>query len=348
VAFHVWAAYSPQRTWSSIVAEFLQASARAKMGDVGPLQGFINETLGETWEETFERIAEHELAQRAEDYRLRTVPAGGLALVAGVDVQDDRLEVVVWAFGRGEESWAVDYHVIYCTPSDEREWRKLDEYLASEFRHASGRAMTIEATAIDTGGHHTHTVYSYARTRRRVYAIKGETNVGRPVKGRSTAVDVNFRGQLIKHGAKLWHVGTDTAKDLIHGRLKVTQPGPGRIHFSKDLPDGFYEQLLSERRQRVRTSRGIELRWVKPGSARNEVLDCTVYSIFAAHVLGVHTATETTWRRREQQFLVDAPVARTAAPAPTYPVQQPAQPQPAQPRPRMRRVGRIGSGGPKW
>jgi phage terminase large subunit GpA-like protein len=345
VAFHVWAAYSPQRTWSSIVSEFLQATARAKTGDVGPLRGFVNESLAETWEETFERVAEHELAQRAEDYKLRTVPVGGLVLVAGVDVQDDRFEVVVWAFGRGEESWVVDYAVIYCNPSAEREWLKLDEYLAGDFHHASGRVVKIEATAVDTGGHHTHMVYSYARTRRRVYAIKGENTVGRPINGRSTAVDVNFRGQLLKRGAKLWHVGVDTAKDLLHGRLQVKQPGPGYVHFSKDLPDGFYEQLLAEKRQRVRTSRGIELRWVKPNGARNEALDCTVYALFAAHVLGVHTATETTWRRREQQFHVDAPVPRTAPPAPTHPAQQ--QPPTQKPRSRGRRVvGHIG--GSRW
>jgi phage terminase large subunit GpA-like protein len=338
VAFHVWASYSPQRTWSSIVMEFLQATARAKTGDVGPLRGFVNETLGETWEEVFERVAEHELAQRAEDYPLRTVPVGGLVLVAGVDVQDDRFEVVTWAFGRGEESWVVDYAVIYCNPSDEREWRKLDEYLEGEFHHASGRAVKIEATAVDTGGHHTHMVYSYARTRRRVYAIKGENTVGRPINGRSSAVDVNFRGQLLKRGAKLWHVGVDTGKDLLHGRLQVKHPGPGYVHFSNGLPDAFYEQLLAEKRQRVRTSRGVELRWTKPSGARNEVLDCSVYALFAAHVLGVHTANESAWRRREAAFAAAPAAAPGAAPAAPAAARSAASPTPVR---RRRVVGDI-------
>ncbi|WP_155518452.1 terminase gpA endonuclease subunit, partial [Ralstonia solanacearum] len=37
-------------------------------------------------------------------YPIGTVPAGGLLLSAGADVQKDRIEVSVWAFGRGKAS----------------------------------------------------------------------------------------------------------------------------------------------------------------------------------------------------------------------------------------------------
>lgn len=40
------------------------------------------------------------------------MPAGGLFLTAGADVQKDRMEVDVWAWGRGLESWLVDHVVI--------------------------------------------------------------------------------------------------------------------------------------------------------------------------------------------------------------------------------------------
>lgn len=316
VAFHVWAAYSPQRTWGDIVREFVEASERAKTGDIGPLMGFVNETLAETWEERFEKADEHALARRAEPYRRFTVPYGGLVLVCGVDVQLDRFEAVVWAMGRGEEMWAVDYSVIYANPSDEREWTKLDEYLGTPFQHASGHVMKIDAVAIDTGGHSTHQVYNFVRSRpaRRFFAVKGETQPGRPVKGRTTAVDVNWRGKVLKRSVKLWFVGTDTAKDLIHGRLQVAQPGPGYMHFSQDLPPAFYAQLTAEKRVPVRTSRGVESRWVQPSGVRNEVLDCTVYSIFAAHMLGLHTYTNAMWSRIES--VVQPPTGDLFAQAP--------------------------------
>jgi phage terminase large subunit GpA-like protein len=303
VAFHVWAAYSPQRAWHDIVREFLQASVKAKEGEKGPLMTFINETLGELWEEVFERADEHELAKRAEPYRRFTVPLGGLVLVTGIDVQDDRFEAVTWAIGRGEEMWCVDYSVIYANPADEREWEsKLDPYLDTVFQHAGGATLKIEAAAIDTGGHFTHQAYNYCRTRerRRVFAIKGEDQPGKPVKGKASVVDVNWRGKVLKRGVRLWFVGTDTAKDLIYGRLQVSKPGPGYVHFSADLPREFYHQLTAESRVPVRTSRGLQYRWVNAQRRRNEALDCTVYAVFCTHVMNLHLRTDAQWRRLEE------------------------------------------------
>lgn len=302
IAYHVWTAYSPQRAWSDIVREFLEASTKAKAGETGPLEGFVNETLGECWEETLERADEHALARRAENYRRFTVPVGGLVLVTGVDVQDNRFELVTWAIGRGEEMWAVDYTVISANPADERDWDKLDAYRQTIFSHQCGNTLKIEAMAIDTGGHFTHQAYNYCRTRerQRVFAVRGDPQPSKMVKGKATIQDVNWRGQILKRGVRLWYVGTDTAKDLIYGRLCVTQPGPGFVHFSKDLPPDFYHQLTAESRVPQRTSRGIEYKWVNTKRARNEALDCTVYAIFCTHQIGLHAYTSAMWSRLEQ------------------------------------------------
>lgn len=302
VAFHVWTAYSPQREWSDIVREFLEASAKAKAGETGPLEGFVNETLGELWKEAFDQADQHALARRAEDYRRFTVPFGGLVICTGVDVQDDRFELVTWAIGRGEEMWAVDYSVIPANPADEREWDKLDGYRETPFLHASGQVLKIEAMAVDTGGHFTHQAYNYCRMRerQRVFAVRGDPMPSKQVKGKATVQDVNWRGKIVKRGVRLWYVGTDTAKDLIYGRLGVTQPGPGYVHFSKDLPPEFYSQLTAESRVPQRTSRGVEYKWVNPKRARNEVLDGTVYVIFCTHQLNLHTHTAPQWARLEQ------------------------------------------------
>ncbi|MDM0011977.1 phage terminase large subunit family protein [Variovorax sp. J22P168] len=339
VAFsEAWTAYSPQRSWSDIVREFLEASTKAKAGETGPLEGFVNETLAQYWEETVERADEHALARRAEDYRRFTVPFGGLVLVAGVDVQDDRFEVVVWAIGRGEEMWAVDYSVIHANPADERDWDRLDAYRETLFTHASGQALRIEAMAVDTGGHFTHLVYNYCRQRERdrVFAVRGDPQPSKMVKGKATIQDVNWRGRVVKRGVRLWYVGTDTAKDLIYGRLCVTQPGAGYVHFSKDLPPEFYHQLTAEARVPQRTSRGIEYRWVNSKRARNEVLDCSVYAIFCTHALGLHTYTGAMWSRLESTvqpanadlFAAPRPRAETEAEAASEPAIAPAAPKP--------------------
>ncbi len=54
-------------------------------------------------------------------------------------------------------------------------WKKLNDYLDSEFTHASGKAMHIFATAIDSRGHHTQAVYAWVLSRRHknTFAVAG-------------------------------------------------------------------------------------------------------------------------------------------------------------------------------
>lgn len=302
VAFtNLWTAYSPQATWEKIVKDFLAAKDKAKRGDMSSLKTWINTTRGETYEVDVDKTDEHLLKKRAEDYQLRTVPLGGLVLVAGVDVQDNRFEIVVWAIGRGEEMWPIDYMVIDANPADERDWLKLNDYLQTKFKHSAGGYLAIEAAAVDSGGHFTHQVYGFCRhkERRRIVAIKGDNQTGKPVKGRASMQDINYRGKVIKRGVKLWLVGVDTAKDLLYGRLQVTTPGPGYVHFSDELPDEFYHQLTGEHRIPVKTARGEDYRWVRIGGRRVEVLDCTVYAIFASHLLGLNSYTDRMWEKLE-------------------------------------------------
>ena len=301
VGMHVWSAYSPQRSWESIVREFEHAYSELKAGKSEPMQVFRNETLGETWELSTEAADEHELEARAEEYALGTVPRGALVLVAGVDVQSNRFELVVWGVGRGEEMWVVDYQVLEANPADPRDWDKIDAFLLNRYRQVQhGGQLGIEAAAIDTGGHFTHDVYNFARLRahRRVYAIAGSSRYGGPVKGPGRKQDVNWRGQMIKAGVTRWEVGTDTAKDLLFGRLRVSTPGPGYVHFPRGLPREFYEQLTAEGRVLQKTSTGEVYRWVKR-RLRNEALDCSVYALWAMQMLDLHRYTERMWDRLE-------------------------------------------------
>lgn len=350
VSFFAWTAMSSQTSWSQIVREFLSAWAKHKTGDDTELKAFVNTTLGEAWEEELERAESSELAERGKTsaFAKRTVPLGVLVLVAGVDVQDNRFVVVVWGFGRGEEMWAVDHVVLEANPADERDWGKLDAYLQTRFRHASGCTLGLEAVAVDTGGHFTHQVYNFCRVRarRRVFAVKGETLEARAIKSRSSLQDVNYKGLVIKNGVKLWFVGTDTAKDLLFGRIKVREAGPGYVHFAADLGDDFYAELTAEARVKQKTGAGEKSRWVVTGAARNEVLDCTVYAMFCAHMLDLHRYTAKMWEKLEAavqpptadmfERAVEEPATAEASPAPTL-VQTSA------PAPR-RRQARVGSG----
>ena len=88
--------------------------AGVSVGKAAPetLRVWVNTFLGESWEDAGEQIDDYAIADRRETYGSQ-VPAGVVVLTAGVDVQDDRLEVEVLGHGRVEESWSIKWHTIY-------------------------------------------------------------------------------------------------------------------------------------------------------------------------------------------------------------------------------------------
>jgi phage terminase large subunit GpA-like protein len=303
--FHLSSLYSPLgwESWGNLAQQFIDAKHALDGGDDSSMKAFVNTALAETWEDQGERVASSELARRAEAYALRTVPSGGLLLTAGIDVQGDRIEVQVDAWGRGEESWTIDYVAFVGDPPKllSGEDARLDEYLNAPLRQASGSDLRIMAAAIDTG-HYTHDVYQFVRVRqhRHIFAVKGSSLPGRPVLGKPSDQDVNYRGVKIKRGAKLWLIGTDTAKALIYSRLRVPVAGPGYVHFSKDLPEEYYAQLTAERLVTRYVKGHAKSEWVKANGKRNEALDTKVYSYAAACYLGVPRKKAADWDALER------------------------------------------------
>lgn len=283
VAFvETWSAYSPNVSWAGIVREFLAAYREGGEGKKEKLQTFWNTTLGEYWAEAFEKSDENELRARAEPYPLERVPMGGLLLLAGVDTQPNRLECVVWAYGRGCEKWAVAHRIFFGNPDEEEVWHDLEEFIfETDFPHASGQRLRIAGTAIDTRGHNTHAVYNFCarHARRKVFAIGGRSGREKHIRDGASKVDIDWKGRLRKNGLVLWWVGTNHAKDLIYGRLQITRPGPGYMHFSQELPDEFFKQFTGEARTTRRTTRGEESTWTATRK-RVETWDCTVYAVW--------------------------------------------------------------------
>ncbi|WP_164963964.1 phage terminase large subunit family protein [Rubrivivax sp. JA1026] len=330
IGFSIWTAYSPQATWQAIVEEFLAARELQKRGDHTAMKTWTNTTLGQSFKFEGAKTSADVLIARAkgETYRLRLVPRAGLVLAAGVDVQDNRLEAVVWAAGRDDERWCIDYRVIWGSPGLWTTWMGLDAYLATRWPHEGGQSLALDGVGIDTQGHFTHQVYRYCMLRqaRRVYATRGSTLDGQPiVAGAPRAMDVNVDDRIVKAGVKLWHIGTGTAKDLIHSRLQIIAPGPGYMHMCAELPDVFFGQLTSEERVQQRTARGLVWRWQKPTEAtRNEVLDCTVGAEFVFARMKLHQYTDAEWSRLERALCPPADLFSGAAPV-VEPLPPPAE-----------------------
>lgn len=277
VGFHIWAAYSfsPNATWAQIVEEFIESKS-----DPLKLKTWVNTVLGETWEEQGDAIEAETLSKRLEVYAAE-VPNGAAVLTCAVDVQGDRLEAKIKAYGNREESWLIAFSQFHGDPSADAVWHQLDEFRRQEFTHESGRVMKVRVCLVDSGGHHTEAVYRYCKPRERenVFPIKGSSIAGREVIGRPSKNN--------RYRVNLFPVGSDTAKEIIYSRLRIFKPGPGYMHLAEGIADTEYlEQLTAEKALRkYKKGVGMVKEWVKIRE-RNEALDLEVYALAALYLLG--------------------------------------------------------------
>jgi len=253
-------------SWGRLAEEFLAAKSHPDQ-----LQTFINTILGQGWRESAEELDDSALAARAEDFGLEAIPPEVLMVTAGVDVQDDRIEVTFLGHSR-DEILVLNHAVIWGRPVEEHIWLELDELLKSSWPHPNGGTLRLDSAIIDSGdGGVTDIVYNFCRPRfgRRIMAGKGVAGI-RPAIAKSQA-----------KGAPLFLVGVDTLKAQLLTRL-----ASGRtVRFSKSLEPEWFNQLTSERRV-VRYVRGQPMRRFerKPG-VRAEALDCVIYGLAARHLL---------------------------------------------------------------
>lgn len=276
VGFHLSALYSPLGwfPWEAAVEEFLEAQ-----NDVMRLKTWVNTVLGETWEERGDSVDPDSLMARAERYE-GDVPTGVGILVASVDVQGDRLECHVKGFGASEESWLIAFSQFHGDPSQQPVWDELDLFLRGTFTHENGQEVPITCTTVDSGGNHTEEVYRFCATRweRRIFAIKGGTDRGKPLVGRPSRHN--------RYHIPLFVLCVDTGKETVYSRLRVASPGPGYCHLPEWVEPEYVAQLTAEKAVRKwKKNRGVVRDWIKTRE-RNEALDLEVYTLAALYILG--------------------------------------------------------------
>jgi phage terminase large subunit GpA-like protein len=80
------------------------------------------------------------------------------------------------------------------------------------------------------------------------------------------------------------------AKDLIYGRLKISQPGPGYYHFHEQATDTYFTELTAETLEKVQINGRWHRRYKLPRGANNHRLDCEVYALAAIRLSGYSLA----------------------------------------------------------
>ena len=303
----------PASRLPEIVKKYLEAAHELEQGDDSYMRSFLNNQLGIPYVYQSGLPDAEELEKRAENYEEFTVPANAFVLTAGVDVQHDRLAVVIRAWGRGEESWLVWWGEIFgqTMVKESGAWVDLDALLSRKFKHACGAEIGIRAVSIDSSdGQTSDAVYDFVRKRvsRGFMAIKGSSSDKAEIFSiPKQSIDMGKKRKAAKYGLRPYIVGVDKAKDLWlgvdadAGRIRLTGNGPARVHWYKGVRADYWEQITSEVKAPHPTIRRKKI-WQLKSGLRNEALDCEMYALHAARSLKIHLWKEDRWQAEEQKI----------------------------------------------
>lgn len=328
----------PASRLPAIVRKYLEADHQLNQGDDSLMRSFLNNQLGIPYVYRSSLPDAEELEKRAENYEEFTVPAGGLLLTAGIDVQHDRLAVVIRAWGRDEESWLVYFGEIFgqTVVPNEGAWVDCFALLTRSFKHACGAELTIRAVSIDSSdGQTSDAVYSFVRNHRRLnyMAIKGSSSDKAEIYSiPRQSIDEGRKNKASRYGIRPYIVGVDKAKDLWlgvneeGGRIRLTGRGPGRVHWYKTVRHDYWQQITSEvKAPHPRIPK--RLLWQLKSGVRNEALDCEIYALHAARSLKIHLWKETQWTMEEAKLRQMDMLNIVDEKAPAEP-EEPKQPEP--------------------
>ena len=322
--FHIWRAYAPQRDWASIAVEYARLKGwtridgniegGTKSAEAETEQTFWNDVLGLPYETASDAPDWEALRDRTEKAQEQenglaildrgVLPSLGVLVTAGVDCQDDRIEVHVKAFGRTRQRWTVDYIVIPHHISTEQGRDALDAIMAKFWRTELGLAYKIDCLAIDTGAY-TDDVWNWAKRypSTRVLCVKGSSSQNGPF-----MVPMKFErrkdGKAKRFQKRGFILNVSMMKGNFYAWLRQTDPSErGFCHFARGLGDEFYRMITSEVKILIRSRTGTTTaKWelAEPGR-RNEALDCELYAEAAARRHGWASMTDDQWDALEAE-----------------------------------------------
>ena len=292
--------YSPWKSWGELIETFLRSK-----NDIEQLKVFINTSLAESFEEQGETPECELLYSRPKNYSKNRIPEGGLVLVAGVDVQPDRIEVELKAYGKAKQSWSIDYRIFHGDPEGSKVWQALDRVMEETFEHASGGSLKIAMLAIDSG-YATNSVYAFGRKYglSRVMVIKGGPPSQPEYISKPSIRDFDYKGKTIKRGVRLFNLNVTKLKTQLFMYLKTEDEGQaGYMFFPEQYDEEYYKQLTAEVLLKRKDKRGFYKYEYRKIRDRNEVLDCNVYARAASIYLGVDYLTDLQWDTLRQRII---------------------------------------------
>ena len=279
-SYHISAIYAPiglGPSWLDLVTQFKRICK-----DPVQLKTFINQNLGEPWEDQTDKLKANDLARRADPYALGDIPPSCLALTAGIDTQDKWLAITLMGWGADGKHWILDWTEIQGDTTAPQVWDELQAWLHLPRFNSFGKPMTIRAAGIDSRGHRGEQVKDFVmRPTLKIpaYAIQGSTSrLGRAIAQSGSYPTKTRTGKTVRHGYCAWNIGTEYCKDFLFANLAADNDRPQAervFSFPQGLPDEYYDGLLSEvydpEKKRYIPRIGAKHK-------RNEPLDTAVYA----------------------------------------------------------------------
>ena len=276
-SYQISALYSLTKPWEEIVSDFVDSGTDPKK-----LQAFYNLDLGMPFADKTGGV-EYQQVHRLKDDSMPNnfVPKEAFFLTAAADVQRDRIECEIKAWGDRYRCWGIDHRVFPGNTNNVYDdcWRQLAAIKDEVF--TDGRQ--IETMFVDSGdGENRDTVYSFCD-------MYGEDGLIFPLKGFNATqrTKEKYRITEIKEygGLLLIEPFVDLYKNLLAKYLSQEER-PGDIYpdgwftFAAGYSDEYFRQLTTERKVKIKAANGQEItKWEQHG--RNEAFDLNVYN-FAA------------------------------------------------------------------
>ena len=286
------------RSWRKCISLFQRGQ-----GDPQVEKVWRNQVLGLPWALRPEVAVETATITERESTMVEGIaPADVCVVTGGVDVQFPEsghylaVELVGW--GPSMRSWSINYLELH-GPNDNPEasgWQALETLLTTPVQTEDGRSLPIRLACIDCGGIRMPTVMRFCQESPdyRV-AVKGYSGWTRH---NVTWRQVNPRaGGMGAGGPRYAAVPVDQLKQSVYEWLAVDQGGYGYCTFPAGRPASYYNQLTAEEVVCGVSHSGRPTRnWRKrKGRNRNEALDCRVYALAAARLLGLEALSRDEW-----------------------------------------------------
>jgi len=169
--------------------------------------------------------------------------------------------------------------------------------------------MNITLAALDSN-YSTDDCLAYARRHpaSKLIAVRGMHGDAAPRISRIQRERNEKKGTLVKYSRRFFNIGVSVFKLALYRDLaKDDATLPGFISFPRDLPDRFYQELVSETRVAHKRMGQLIWKWEKPDRQANESLDCVIYASAAAIKHGVNWISDTGWRNLEAELETPMP-----------------------------------------